>query len=306
MPGHHGGGRSLPESVFRFSLAVNLILLVIKSTAYLATGLVVALAEALHTVTDIALSLSLLLSVRYARLPRDSEHPFGHGRAEYLGAFVASMVFIAVVAIELLREGLPPLLGFAGEPRRLAGSSRDIALLLYGLSIALVPLPVLAGGLRRVRDGAGKAPALKALLLEIVNDEASLAATVTGVFLIGAGLYLADSAGTVVVALLILTNGALLMRESVSMLLGRSPPPPFYREVERRTLAVKGVLGVHDMRAEMKGAGQVHLDMHITVPPDCTVAEADAISEKVAKALRPMGVTDCTIDACVHGGRKRG
>jgi divalent metal cation (Fe/Co/Zn/Cd) transporter len=99
------------------------------------------------------------------------------------------------------------------------------------------------------------------------------------------GWPLADPLAAILVATLIAVNGIGLFRENLSYLLGRSPGKEYLERVRATALGVKGVLGVHDLKAEVVGPGQTNVVMHILVPKRITVEKSDAIVAEVHRRV---------------------
>jgi cation diffusion facilitator family transporter len=252
------------------------VLLALKLAVYAATGLMALLGEALHTLSDIFVYGFLLVAILCARRPADAEHAFGHGRAQSVAALVAATLFVSFTSLRLFEEAIPRL--FAAEPP----AYRNVEL---GLAVVIVSMAAVAAPLVLVLRQGQRGPAAKAQLLELVNDELGLVAALAGTLGVLAGWSIADPIATLAVATIIAVDGAALFRENLSLLLGRSPGPEYLARLERQAMAVEGVLGVHDVRAEYVGPEAVHAGLHVEVRPDLTVAEAARIADEVSRRL---------------------
>jgi len=281
-----------------WKLGVNLVsrilLLGVKLAAFLYTGFLVLLGEALNSLVDLLVTGSLLLAQRASRRVGDSEHPFGHLRIRYIISLIVAVSFITVTSLQILREAIPRLL----HPVQLAHP--EIALYVLGFSflVNLVPLSLILAG------GRGE-PTLKTALYDNINDEITIIASLLGVWAVSRGFYLGDPVAAMVVALVIGIGAFTLIRENTEMLLGRSPDERFYEEVKRVVGTVEGVQGVHDMIAEYIGPGTIHLDLDLELAPETAVREADRIVEEVTVRLRGLGVAYCKIRPCAHSGEER-
>ena len=107
--------------------------------------------------------------------------------------------------------------------------------------------------------------------------------------LVASGWPIADPIASIVVATVIAVSALGLFRENASFLLGRSPGKECIDNLERTARSVPGVLGVHDVRAEYIGPDVVHAGMHLAVPADMPVSEANKIAEEVRRAIRDRG-----------------
>ncbi len=270
-------GHQADEQALRLSVVLYVAVMALKLGAWWWTGVMTLLAEGLHTLSDVFVSGFLLIAARWSRRAPDDTHHFGYGRAQYVGALVASVLFISFTAFELYREGLTRLVG-----HEVAHPAKDVpvALGVLGASmlIALWPLVSL---LRQKQRGA----AARAQLLELVNDELGLLAAAVGTALVLAGYPMADPLASLVVATIILVNGISLFRENLSYLLGRSLPGEDLKRLEDVVRAVPGVRGFHRLRVEQLAPGSLHVELHVEVPRGMVIEEANDIAEDVTTAI---------------------
>ncbi len=266
------------SDVHALKLAVGLYLFVfaLKLAVYFMTGVMALLAEALHTLSDIFVSSFLLVAAIWSRKEADEVHMFGYGRAQNVAALVAATLFISFTSYKLYEEAIPRL--FKPEAAAYQNLSLAIGVLAVSMLIAAIPLINL---FRQKKKGA----AAKAQLMELFNDEAGLLAALIGTLFVMRGEYIADPIAAIVVATIIAYNAVGLFRENMSFLLGRSPGAEFLAKVESTARSVKGVLGVHDVRAEHIGPDTVHVGMHIEVSKGTPIEEADRIAEEVREMV---------------------
>ncbi|HSB78742.1 MAG TPA: cation diffusion facilitator family transporter [Candidatus Methylomirabilis sp.] len=270
-------------------MAVGLYVLVfgLKLVVYLATGVVVILAEALHSLSDVLISSFLLAASIWSRKEADEVHMFGYGRAQNVAALVAATLFISLTSFKVFEEAIPRLFR-AGES---SYQHLPLALGVIIVSMALAALP-LVGLFREENRGA----AAKAQLLELVNDELGLLAALVGTLFIAFGLPIADPIAAMAVATIIAVNAVGLLRENLSVLLGRSPGPEVLGKVERLARSVEGVLGVHELRAEYIGPDTVRAGLHIEVERGLPIEQADRVAEEVRQRVhQATGCRYCVI-----------
>ncbi len=251
------------------TLSIYILIFSLKLIVYSFSGLLALLAEALHTLSDIFVSGFLLIAAAYSRRGADETHMFGHGRAQHAAALVAATLFVSFTSLELYREAVPHLIN--PVEREYQNLPWAIGVLLVSMLIAAIPLVSLL-------RGKAKGPAARAQLMELFNDELGLLAALAGTVFVMLGQPLADPLAAILVATIIAINGIGLFRENLSFLLGRSPGKEFIENIRRAALEVPGVLGVHNLRAEIVGNGKTHVVMHILVPKGITIEKADAIA----------------------------
>jgi cation diffusion facilitator family transporter len=225
-----------PERVALGSVLIGVAIVVGKLTVGLLTGSLGILSEAVHSLLDLAASGFALVAVRTARKPADTEHPYGHGRAENLAAFaegVLLMITAAGIAFEAVRR-----LTMGGSPVNAAGYA--FALLVATMLIELGRAAVL----RRV----GREASSDALLADATNRWSDVLATfgvLAGLAGVRMGLTWADSAAALLVAAIIARAAAQLAWRSGDILIDRAPAG-----AERKLrAAVAGVSGVREVRS---------------------------------------------------------
>ena len=258
------------------ALITYLIVFALKLGAYFATGVMVLLAEALHTLSDIFVSAFLLIALLWSRRKADEVHMFGYGRAQNVAALVAATLFISFTSYKLFEESIPRL--FRSDQSEYGNLWLALSVILVSMLIAAVPLVTLA---RQKQSGASA----RAQLMELINDQLGLLAALAGTIFVWWGLPLGDPIAAMVVATIIALNAIGLFRENLSFLLGRSPGSEYLTRVERAARSVEGVLNVRDLRAEYVGPGIVHAGLHLVVSRGLPVEEAHRIAEMVRKRV---------------------
>ncbi len=280
------GAEKTSVSGLALALGAYTVLFTIKLITYLVTGLGVMYAETLHSVADMLISGFLLVAALWSRKPADQSYRYGYGRAQNVAALAAATIFISFTALEAFREAMNKLFG---------GGESEYSNLTLAIAVTLIAIVISALPLINIWQSKEKGAALKAQFTESINDEIALLAALIGIMLVGQGVAIADGLASLIVAAVIAINAGGLWWQNAQDLLGRSPENEFYHQVEATAKLVKGVVGVHDMRAELLG-GQVHLEMHIEVPRGTIIEEADHIAEQVDDAVgKSIAHAFCTI-----------
>ena len=259
---------------------------VLKIAAWWVTGLFALLAEALHTLSDLAISGFLLIADRFSRRPADARYRYGYGRAQHVAALTAATLFISFTSFRLIEEAIARII----RPPAPAYTRLDLAVwvLVISMVVSLVPLGLLA--FQRQRG-----PAAHAQLMECLNDELGLLAALAGVIFVARGAYLADPIASLVVAGLIAANAVGLFMDNARVLMGRAPGREFFDKVEELARTVPAVKAVHDLRAQYVGPDTIDLSIHVEVEPTLTIADG----EEVAKAVRDAIMAETRVGYCV-------
>ncbi|MEM2911897.1 MAG: cation diffusion facilitator family transporter [Candidatus Bathyarchaeia archaeon] len=270
------------------ALVSYLILVSVQLAAYLWTNILVLLAQALEMLSDVLISLFLLLSTFWSRKPPDEFHMFGHGRAQNVAALVSATILIFFISLETFREAVPKF--FQGSE---SGQAQDVKIALTVILAGMFVIAVPTIDILRVK---AKSASLKAQFIALAKDEFSYITALIAVILIAQGYHLADPLASVIVATVIAFSGAYLFKDNVHYLVGNAPSKQFLEKVELTAKSVKGVLGVHDLKAEYVGPNIVHAGFHIEVAKGTPIEEADRIAEEViAKVSRETGCQHCII-----------
>ena len=290
------------------ALSVGVLLTGVKFAAYFLTGSAVVFSDAMEGIVNVAAAGFALYSIYLAHQPADANHPYGHGKVEFLsGGFEGGMILLAAVvgmvkAIDDLLRGTPP------SPHRLD----------WGLLLMALTLPVNGGvGWYLVRTGRrGGSLALVAdghhLMTDAVTSVVAIAAL--GVVRVTGWRY-ADPIGAVLVSIYIARTGVRLVRHSVGGLMDRQDleDEALLRRILDAHLGTGGkeptVCGYHKLRH--RHSGRYHwVDFHITVPPDWTIERghrvASAIEYEIELALGEGNATahvePCAGEECANCG----
>ncbi|WP_243090846.1 cation diffusion facilitator family transporter [Thermus neutrinimicus] len=267
----------MAERAARLSLLVALLVLGLKALAYLLTGSVALLSDALESTVNVAAALLALFAIRFAHRPPDETHPFGHTKAEYFSA-VLEGVLVVVAALLIAQEALPRLL----QPKPLEG---------LGLGLVVSLAASLLNGLlawHLIRKGKVlRSPALTADGYHVLSDVLTSAGVLAGVGLAGlTGLWVLDPLLALLVAGNILFMGFRLVRQSVGGLMDEGLPA---EEVGRMRKTIAEALGgraleVHDLKTR-KAGHRTFLEFHLVVPGSMTVEEAHRLCDELERVL---------------------
>lgn len=267
-------------------IGVNLLLALMKFLLGLMTGSLAVTADAANNLSDAFGSIVSFVSVRMAKRPRDKEHPFGHGRMEYIGALGVGAL-IVVMGLSLLKEGVTSI--FHPEPLRLSA----LVIVLMGLSVLVKCW--LYFFYRKLGLRIGSAP-----LLAAAKDSLS-DVLATGAVMVSMGLQLAfgwtaDGVMGVVVALFVLKAGVDVCRDTVGLLLGEKADPEKAKRLRELLMGYDGVLGVHDLVLHDYGPGRAMASAHAEVSAKSDIV---AIHEVIDRAEREIS-EKLNIPICIH------
>ena len=259
------------------SIAVSLVVLGVKTLAYVTTGSVALLSDALESIVNVATAVAALAALRISAQPADANHPYGHTKVEYLSAVVEG-VLIVVAACAIMREAY---LGFTA-PRALEAPVLGLA--ISGVATALNA----AWAWFIVSEGRRHgSPALVADGRHLFTDVLSSVGVVVGVALVFVtGWATLDSLIAGLVALNVLWTGWRIMKESVSGLMDEAIPESVLARV-RDLIAcnAEGAVEAHDVKTRRAGK-MTFIEFHLVVSGAMSVSEAHDICDRLERVLR--------------------
>ena len=258
------------------SVAVALVLIIVKIGAFLLTDSVALLSTLIDSLLDAAASVINLLAIRQALVPADREHRFGHGKAEALAglgqsAFIAgSAVFLIFVAGHRLVDVQPVHNGAIG-----------IAVMALSIVLALGLLRYQRYVVRATRSLAIKADALHYLGDIMVNGSVMLSLFLGLEF----GWHILDPLFAIVIAVYIVASAWFIARQSLDQLMDHELPDEARKRIREIALAHPGVVTLHDLRTRAAGRTQF-IQLHLEMDPGITLLNAHEIADAVELQLQ--------------------
>jgi ferrous-iron efflux pump FieF len=259
------------------SVATAGILITGKLVAWLMTGSVSLLASLIDSMMDAAASLINLFAVRYALMPADREHRFGHGKAESL-AGLAQTTFIAGSALFLMLQAFDRLL----HPRPLADVAVGVGIMVFAILATLALLLVQ----RHVVKVTGST-AIKADALHYTTDLLTNASIIAALLLTGYGWPGSDALFALGIAIYILYSAWHIGNEAFQLLMDRELPDEQRLRIRSAALAHARVRGVHDLRTRRSGH-DIFIQLHLELDDDLSLFDAHEIADEVEANIRAM------------------
>ena len=257
-------------------IGLNVLLFLGKLLAGVATGSLAVTADAVNNLSDAGSSVVTLLGFKLAAKTPDRDHPFGHGRLEYVSGLVVSMAII-LMGVELARSALEQIL----YPKPVDFTPLAGAILL--LSIAVKTYMALYN--RSVGRRIGSA-AMSAAARDSLGDCLATAAVLLGGLAGRLWDVQIDGWCGGAVALFILWSGVGAAKETIDPLLGQPPSPEFVARVRELTLSYPEIIGIHDLIVHDYGPGRRIISLHAEVPASGDIL---ALHDVVDAAERRLG-----------------
>ena len=266
-------------------IALNLLLFALKLLAGAVTASIAVVADAFNNLSDAGSSIVTLVGFRMAERPADDEHPFGHGRIEYLsGLFVSAAIL--VVGVELLKSSFDKVL----HP---APTEMDLPSLC--ILVCAVGVKLWMSRFNRALSARIGSTAMAATAKDSLTDAVATSAVVLGVGLGSVFHLYVDGWIGLAVAGFILYTGYTTARDSLSPLLGQSPDPEFVQEITQTVLAHPEVVGIHDLIVHDYGPGQRMISLHAEVRADEDILVIHDVIDRIEMELRGRFRCETTI-----------
>ncbi len=256
------------------SVAANLIIATVKFISGLLIGSISLLADAVHTASDISSSLMVLIGFRASQKEPDAEHPYGHGRIEYLTGLIISLMLIGA-GVSFI---------YTSYDRLITGSVIQPSLPVIVIVLSTI---LIKEFLYHFATAAGKKIDSEALIADAMHHRSDSLTTLAVLLAVSGSyfnLYYLDSIFGFVVSIYIVYSGLKIARSSINRILGTAPCEETRRIIFESVLETCGVNNAHDLEVHDYGA-QKSVTVHIEVDGNLSVNEAHDIAESVENKL---------------------
>lgn len=262
-------------------ICCNLLLFAAKLAVGLLSGSISIMADAFNNLSDAAGSIVGFVGVRMAEKPADADHPFGHGRMEYIAAFVVS-IFVIQVGLELFKSSA----GKIRRPEELVFSWTAVAVLALSILVKCW-LAVFNRTLgRRIRSSVMAATAADAM-----GDVAATSATVVSILIFGLFGVNIDGYIGLLVSMAVLLAGLGIARDTLAPLIGEPIDAGIYRKITDFVESYDGIIGTHDLIVHNYGPSHSMATIHAEVASEVDVRESHEIIDRIERdCARSLGI----------------
>lgn len=257
------------------AVGVALTLILVKLVGWWLTDSVSILASLLDSMLDVLASVMILIAVRYAQVPADREHRFGHGKAEPLAA-LAQSVFIAGSAFYLFIYAFERML----NPRPVEQVALGIWIMLFSLVLTLILV-----GFQRYVVRRTQSTAIKADSLHYISDIAANGVVIAGLLLMMWGLDWVDPLLGMVIAVVIAWSAFKLAKESANQLLDIELPAEMREQVQQIIRSHREVEGFNDLRTYRSGPN-IFIQFDLELDDRMPLVKAHLIAEEVTERIK--------------------
>ena len=256
-------------------IIVNILLSIVKLVIGIFANSISIISDALNNVTDAGSSIVTMIGFKVSQKKIDRDHPWGHGRMEYITAFIVD-ILIVLVGLELFRNSFDKIIN---------PTVPDISIVtIVILTIAVLTklwLFVFYNKIAKTIDS----PAIKGNAYDSISDSIStfvvlLSAIVARNF----GISI-DGYASILVAIFILFTGFKALKETIDLLLGMKPDAEFVANLEEFAKKYKMISGIHDIMVHDYGPGRKIVSFHAEVPANCDICKAHDVIDQVEQDI---------------------
>ncbi|MCF7804537.1 MAG: cation diffusion facilitator family transporter [Candidatus Marinimicrobia bacterium] len=260
------------------SIVLNFFLFVFKLIIGLTVNSLALIADAIHSLSDTATSIVVIVGFKISNKPPDREHPYGHGRAEYIATLIISILLV-VTGIEFIQTGIKRI----AEPVTI-----QIGIPLLAAVVFTIVIKEMMGQFSKHLGDAIDSDTLAAdswhHRTDAISSALVLVALIAGMF----GLPSLDGVASLGVAGVLIYTGYDIARNAIDSLLGKPPKPELVRKIRRMAKEVEYVLDAHDIVVHNYGQGKfinLHIEVDESINPMLMHDTAEAVENCLGEAL---------------------
>ncbi len=260
----------------------NVFLFALKLAIGLVMNSIAVISDAFNNLADIGTSLVSIVSVKLSNRHPDKDHPFGHGRIEYIASLIVSFL-IMLVGFELFKSSFEKIRN--PEPV-------NFSIWLTGFLLVSVLVKIWMFSYNRYMGKKINSSILKATaqdsLSDCISTSAVIISTIIGYYIPGIPF---DGIIGIIVSILIMYAGFSIAKDVINLLLGAPPTQELIDALTEKVMASEDIVGVHDLIVHDYGPGRVIASVHAEVSDKCDIVKAhESIDEVENNVLQEMGI----------------
>lgn len=256
-------------------IVINLLLSIFKLVIGIVTNSMSIISDALNNVTDTGSSIVTMIGFKLSQKEVDNEHPWGHGRMEYITAFIVDILII-LVGVELLQNSVDKII----HPVVPTVNGVVIFLLVVAILVKLWLFVFYSKIAKRIDSSAIKATAYDSISDCVSTFVVLFSSVISLIF----GITI-DGYVSILVAIFILITGVKALKETIDILLGSKPDKEFIDQISEFVKKYPMIAGIHDIMVHDYGPGRKIVSFHAEVPADANICEAHDIIDELEQDM---------------------
>ncbi len=260
-------------------ICCNLLLFTVKLLTGLLVNSISVMADAFNNLSDAASSIISIVGVKMAEKPADEEHPFGHGRIEYISAFIVAFLVIEV-GFSLFKTSF----GKIRNPEPMVFQWLSVGILVLSVGVKLW-----MGIFNRKLGKRIDSKVMMATAADSLGDVAATTATIVSMLIFGIFNVNVDGIVGLAVSVVVMIAGVNIAKDTLAPLIGEAIDPEVYREITQFVESYDGIVGSHDLIVHNYGPGRSMASIHAEVPSDVDIETSHEIIDRVERdAVRKL------------------
>lgn len=259
----------------------NVFLFIVKFVVGLVLHSVSVTADAFNNLSDAGSSIISFVGVKMAEKPADKDHPFGHGRIEYIAALIVSFLVLEV-GFTFLKDSF----GKIWNPEELNFQTVSVIILILSVAVKLW-----LGLFNRKLGEKINSKVMMAVFTDSMGDVVTTGATILSILFFGLTGINIDGIVGVGVALVVMWAGIGIARDTLEPLIGEAIDPEVYEQIKKFVESYDGIEGTHDLIVHNYGPGRSMASIHAEVPNDVDIEQSHEIIDRIEReAAKQMGL----------------
>lgn len=259
----------------------NVFLFVVKFVVGLVLHSVSVTADAFNNLSDAGSSVIGFVGVKMAEKPADRDHPFGHGRIEYIAALIVSFLVLEV-GFTFLKDSI----GKIRTPEQLNFQTVSVVILILSVAVKLW-----LGLFNRKLGAKIDSKVMMAVFTDSMGDVITTGATILSIVFFGITGINIDGFVGVGVALVVMWAGVGIAKDTLEPLIGEAIDPEVYVRIKRFVEGYDGIEGTHDLIVHNYGPGRSMASIHAEVPNDVDIEQSHEIIDRIEReAAKELGI----------------
>lgn len=258
-----------------FGIFLNILLFAFKLTAGIISASVAVMADAFNNLSDAASSVVTILGFKLASKKPDREHPFGHGRMEYISGLVVSFL-IFMMAVELVKSSVKSII----HPEPVEGGLIPVIIMVGAILVKFYMYFYNHSVSKKIES-----PTMEAVAKDSFGDMISTTVVIISILLSKFTTLPVDGIGGLIVAFFIAKAGFESCKETMDPLLGLPPSRELVNAIQDEVLRHKPIFGIHDMIVHDYGPGRLIVSLHAEVPGDNDIYDLHEIIDEAEVSL---------------------
>ncbi len=262
-------------------ICCNILLFTAKLLIGMLINSISVMADAFNNLSDAASSIIGFIGVKMAGKPADEDHPFGHGRVEYISAFIVAFLVIQV-GFSLFKTSVGKIL----HPEEMTFKLISILILVLSIGVKLWM------GLFNKKLGKRiHSAVMMATAADSLGDVCTTSATIFSILIYGIFHWNIDGIVGLVVSVAVMWAGVNIAKDTLAPLIGEPIDPAIYREITNFVESFDGIVGSHDLIVHNYGPSRSMASIHAEVPNDVNIEISHEIIDRIEReAQRRFGI----------------